>query len=140
MRNTLFVSFILLFFYNVTLAQNQIIGKWMSEDKKGITEIYKHNGKFYGKIVWLKTPKDVNGHPMADTKNPDPALKKRAIMGLIVLKDLHYQNNEWIDGTVYDPQTGKTYKCKISLLNNNTLKLKGFWGILSDTRLWSRVK
>jgi uncharacterized protein (DUF2147 family) len=140
MRNTLFLSFILLFFYNCTLAQNQIIGKWMSEDKKGITEIYKHNGKFYGKIVWLKTPKDINGHPMTDTKNPDPALKKRALIGLVVLKDLHYQNNEWIDGTVYDPQTGKTYNCKISLANNNTLKLKGFWGILSDTRLWSRVK
>jgi uncharacterized protein (DUF2147 family) len=140
MRQTLFfLSFFLLFTSKVT-SQNQIIGKWLSGDKQGITEIYKHNGKYYGKIAWLKTPKDVNGHPMTDINNPDPALKKRILMGMVVLKDMEYNNGEWVNGTIYDPQTGKTYTCKMSLANNNTLKVKGYWTIFSETRMWSRVK
>ena len=140
MRITFFVSCIILFLNIEAFAQNQIIGKWMSEDKKGITEIYKHNGKFYGKIVWLKKPKDEKGLPMTDINNSDKTLKKRVLLGLVVLKDLHYKNNEWIDGTIYDPQTGKTYNCKLTLANSNTIKLRGYWGILSETRLWSKVK
>ncbi len=29
------------------------------------------DGKFYGKIVWLKVPLDENGKPKADKNNPD---------------------------------------------------------------------
>jgi uncharacterized protein (DUF2147 family) len=138
MRRVLIVILILLSINS--FAQNQIIGKWMTEDKKGITEIYKLNGKFYGKIVWLQKPKDEKGFPVTDLKNPDKALKKRALIGLVILKDLYYIDNEWSNGTIYDPQTGKTYTCTLKLADNNSLKVKGYWGILSETHVWTRTK
>lgn len=51
----LILIFVIISLVNNTFAQSQIIGEWLSEDKEGITTIYKNNGKYFGKITWLKT-------------------------------------------------------------------------------------
>lgn len=121
-------------------AQNQITGKWLSEDKEGITEIYKQNGKFYGKIVWLRNPEDDKGTPFTDTENPEKALKKRPLQGLVILEEFYYQNNEWKGGKIYDPESGKSYTCLMWLADKNTLKVKGYWGIFYQTQTWKRTE
>jgi uncharacterized protein (DUF2147 family) len=37
-------------------------------------------------------------------------------------------DDEWVDGKVYDPESGNTYSCKMWLEDGN-LKLKGYVGI-----------
>ncbi len=120
-------------------AQNQIVGKWLSQDKEGITTIYEANGKYYGKISWLKKPKDANGIPFTDTENPDKSKRKQPLMGLLILKNFQYSNKEWKGGTIYDPESGKTYKCTIWLDNGN-LKVRGYWGVFYQTQTWTKVK
>ena len=140
MRITLVLSAILLFLNTNLFSQNQIVGKWLSQDKKGITEIYKLNGKYYGKIVWLKDPNDTKGVPITDTKNPDISLRKRPIIGLLILKDFYYINNQWQEGTIYDPERGRTFNCKLWITDNNSLHVRGYWGFLTETQVWMWTK
>jgi uncharacterized protein (DUF2147 family) len=116
-------------------AQSQILGRWLSEDKKGITEIFGQNNKFYGKIVWVKPDKDIQ---TTDIENPDKNKCSQPLINLVILKDFIYSDNEWKNGTVYDPANGKTYTCTMKLLNNNTLRVRGYWGPFYRTEIWSR--
>ncbi len=121
-------------------SQNQIIGKWLSADKEGITEIYQQSGKYFGKIIWLKNQNDNKGNPYTDTENPNKLLKNRPLIELIIIKDLRFNNNEWKDGTIYDPESGKTYNCTIWLTSYNTLKVRGYWGIFYQSQTWTKTK
>lgn len=121
-------------------AQNQIVGKWLSEDKEGTTEIYEQNGKYFGKISWLKKPNDKNGIPFTDTENPDKSKRTQPLLGLVILTNFYFKDNEWKGGKIYDPQSGKTYTCTMWLTDNNTLKVRGYWGLFYQTQTWTRVK
>lgn len=140
MRITLLLGCIFLFLSTHTFAQDQIIGKWLSEDKQGIIEIYKQYGKYYGKLVWLKKSYNEKGLPMPDINNTDKTLRNRTLVGLVILNDFYYINNKWQEGTLYDPELGRTFKCKIWMTDNNTLNVRGYWGILSEVDVWTRVK
>jgi uncharacterized protein (DUF2147 family) len=50
--------------------------------------------------------------------------------------------NNWEKGTIYDPENGKTYSCKIYLENKNTMKIRGYIGIslIGRTDTWTRIK
>ncbi|NTV84282.1 MAG: DUF2147 domain-containing protein [Bacteroidales bacterium] len=137
-----------LFLASMTLAQTQgadaIIGKWLNEDKDAHVQIYKENGKFYGKIVWLNEPNEpATGLPKLDDDNEDESLRSRPVMGLIMLKDFIYDGDgEWEDGTIYDPKNGKTYDCYMNFDEDGVLKIRGYIGIswIGRNTYWTRVK
>ena len=120
-----------------------LTGKWLSEDGDAIINIFEQQGKIYGRIVWLKEPNNEQGHPKVDDKNPDPALRRRKILGLVIMKDFVYKKGlSWTDGTIYDPQSGNTYSANLELKDPNTLSLRGYIGIslIGRTSVWHRVK
>jgi uncharacterized protein (DUF2147 family) len=127
-------------FVNVTYAQNPadgIVGEWLSAKKDGRIQIYRQGATYVGKIVWGKDGSS------KDTKNPNPALRNRDIIGSVILSGFtHKGDNSWEDGSVYDPNEGKTYSCKIVLKNPSTLSLRGYIGLslFGRTEVWSRVK
>jgi uncharacterized protein (DUF2147 family) len=100
---------------------DDVLGIYWSPKKDGKIEIYKRDQKYYGKTIWgIKNRKD--------TLNPDPKLRSNNIIGLEFLKDFVFDEDEWTDGTVYDPHSGKTYSCKM-WLENGDIMLKGYIGI-----------
>jgi len=118
-----------------------IIGLWLNADSDAKIEIFKQNNKYYGKIVWLKDPFNEKGKPQTDENNPDHKLQNRPIMGLLILRDLVYGgDNIWVNGKIYDPESGDDYACKMTLQNNNTLKLRGYIGfsLFGRTEVWTR--
>ena len=125
-----------------------ILGVWVSEDGKGHIEITKDGGEFSGKIVWLKEPTypaddPEPGTPRHDRNNPDKDKQSRPIMGLQVLGGFQYDGKgTWSKGTIYDPDNGKTYKCKMTMDNADTLRVRGFIGVslLGRTAVWTRFK
>lgn len=129
-----------LFYSSLCFAQNSIKGKWLTEDKEGIVEIYIENGKYFGKLIWLKKPNDDKGIPFTDSMNPDPKLNLRPLLNLVIISDMHLEDNEWGGGTIYDPETGKSYRCKLWLNDDKTLNVRGYIGILYETEKWVRVK
>ena len=125
-------------------AQNKdaVVGKWLSATSEGQIEIYKRGDKYFGKLSWIKEPNDEKGKPKVDAKNPNPSLKTKPILGLEILKDFIFEDGKWTDGTIYDPQTGKTYSCNLTLKENGQLNIRGYIGIslIGRSETWKRVK
>ncbi len=118
-----------------------VIGEWYTKDSKALVQIYKQGDVYNGKIVWLKEPKNEDGSAKLDTNNPDEAQRGQPIIGLNLVKGFTYKGkNKWADGTIYDPDNGKTYKCKMNLSDNGTLKVRGFIGValIGRTQVWTR--
>lgn len=128
-------------------AEDQILGHWYTDKQEAKVEVTKKDGKFFGKLVWLKEPKYEAGDPEAgvdkhDRENPDEKLRSRPILGLQILKDFTYAGgNRWENGTIYDPESGKTYKCKMWFEEKDKLNVKGYVGVslLGRTTLWTRA-
>jgi uncharacterized protein (DUF2147 family) len=146
MKSTLRLSAILLFvFYgfNMLAGPDELLGIWYNEPKTGKIEIYKSGDKYYGKIVWLKEPLDEKGKEKTDNKNPDESKHNVKVMGLLVLWDFHYDADDknYQDGKIYDPKEGKTYKCKMSLIDHNNLDVRGYIGfsLIGRTEHWVRT-
>jgi uncharacterized protein (DUF2147 family) len=121
-----------------TYAQSEITGVWLTQDKEVKVEIYVNNGKYFGKTIWLKNPNTKNGNPRLDEKNPNQSLRKRSLLNLVILTDFIYEDNEWINGKLYDPNEGETYSCKMWLENPKTLKVRGYVGFLYETETWAK--
>ena len=132
---------------NAQSKADKILGYYLTFDdetgaEKSQVQIYKDaNGKYYGKIVWLKEP-NKNGKPKVDDKNPDTKLQNRAVIGLEILKGFksNESGNEWSDGKIYDPSSGKTYSCNINFESATKLKIRGYIGVswIGKTAYWTK--
>lgn len=125
-----------------TSAQNcnRIVGKWLNKGGQGQVEIYLQNGKYNGKLVWIKTPNDAQGHPLTDERNIRPALRKRALLGLEILKGFTCNGSTYTNGTIYDPRQGKNFTC-ILTLKDDKLKVDGYMGMFQvGSEVWTPVK
>lgn len=126
----------------VAQQADELTGTWLTKSKNPArVQVYKQGDKYFGKIIWLQDPQK-NGKDATDEKNPDVAARDRKVMGMVVLKDVKFNGDgAWKDGTIYDPESGKTYSCNISLDGKNTLKLRGYIGVslLGRTEKWTRM-
>jgi len=109
---------------------DKVKGYWLTEEGTSQIYIFKaKNGSYYGKICWLEEPNE-DGAPKKDKDNPDPKLKERPLLDLLMLKSFEFneKDKEWKDGTIYDPKSGKTYDCYMWFENGDydNLKIKGF--------------
>jgi uncharacterized protein (DUF2147 family) len=122
-----------------------ILGTWLTGSGNARVEIYKNATNFQGKIVWLSEPIDAaTNKPKTDTKHPNSALHNRPLIGLVNLWGFSYNEKEgnWENGHIYDPKTGKEYKCTINAKDKNILNVRGYIGfsMIGRTDVWTRVK
>ena len=118
-----------------------IEGDWYTENNDAIIKIYKDGNTLSGKITWMKTPNDENGNPKTDPENPDEKLKSRKRLGMIMMYNFSYDEEEqWDDGEIYDPESGNTYSGIITMTSKNKLDLRGYVGIswFGRTSQWTR--
>ncbi len=127
-------SFCTAFTQTGNTAGDQVTGLYWSPKKDAQIEIYKRGDKYFGRSVWVAIPRK-------DTENPVKALQVRDVQGIELLRDFTYQNGIYKDGKIYDPESGKTYDCKMSL-EGSTLKVRGFIGfsLFGRTEIFQRIK
>jgi uncharacterized protein (DUF2147 family) len=139
MKKLFIIALIMVSYFSVN-AQD-VIGRWKSIDDetgkaKSIIEIYKQGDKYFGKIVKLLN------EPDGICRTCKTKYKNKNIEGLVILKDLEKDDDEYNDGEIMDPKNGKTYSCYIKLESANKLKVRGYMGfsLLGRTQYWYRVE
>lgn len=120
------------------------LGLWYAEGGAAQVEISQCEHTLCGRVVWLRSPLADTGCPLQDQHNPDPGLRHRSVLGLVVLQGLTPDVNlhgEWSGGTIYDPSNGKTYACHLRMDGDHRLQLRGYVGVplLGRTTTWIRV-
>jgi len=134
---------LLISIFSLTLFSQSVVGKWKTIDDetgkpKSIVEIYKKDGKVYGKIIELLNPSEPN--PLCDLCEDDR--KNQKITGMEIIRDLEQDDNEWEDGTILDPKKGEIYDCKIWVDedDSNKLQVRGYVMFFFRTQTWERVQ
>lgn len=127
-----------------------ILGLWLTEEGKARVEVHREGDEYHGRIVWLKEPayaaddpKGMAGRPVVDRLNHDEKLRSRPVLGLEILTRFRYAGKgEWEQGRLYDPERGKSYKGRLKLTAEGTLKLRGYIGVpaFGRTSEWRRVR
>ena len=115
-----------------TGIDSRLAGLFWSPDKDAKIQFYSRGTEICAKIVWLE-------HPGKDINNPDPARKERNLQGLEIFRGFKpSEGDSWIDGTVYDPDSGSTYRGKMWLTpeHNGRIGLRGYIGF----RLFGRTE
>jgi len=130
-------------------------GVWLTESQNAHVEIYPcadaKRGPICGKVVWLKDA--INGdlsraksiEDVRDVLNEDPALRERKIIGLEFMSGFKKSPDEkdvWSEGRIYNAEDGKTYRARITLVDDKTLRLRGYVGIplFGESEVWKRVR
>jgi len=121
-------------FTTISLSPDEIIGLYWSPKKDAKIEIYQKGNKYFGRSVWVATQRK-------DTKNPNESLRTREVLGIELLTGFSYEDGAYTNGKIYDPESGKTYDCKMSM-EANKLKVRGYIGIslFGRTEYFERIK
>ncbi|MDX1788471.1 MAG: DUF2147 domain-containing protein [Psychrobacter sp.] len=109
-------------------------------EKKAVIQLTESGGKVSGKIIKVLNKEKADA---LCTKCPG-SLKNKPVEGLQILSGLKADgNNQWSDGKLVDPESGKTYSGKLTLSDNGqSLKLRGFVGtpVFGRSQTWQRIK
>lgn len=136
----------ILFFLLVCCSQinaQTVLGKWKTiDDKTGkpksIVEIFENNGKIFGKVIEIfdATKRD------RKCEKCEGADKNKPVLGLIVIKGLVKDGDEYNDGKILDPESGSLYKCLLKLEANDKLLVRGYLGfsLIGRSQTWIRIK
>jgi uncharacterized protein (DUF2147 family) len=116
------------------------VGHWQTYiDGKlaGTVETYLLNGQLFGKVTKVRpgrTPQDVCDKCSGEYKN-------QLILGMVIMRNFHPDGEDWVGGTIVDPENGKEYKSKIWSEGKDILHMRGFIGIslLGRTEVWTRI-
>ena len=131
------------FAVGVSAAEQTIEGTWLSADGEGLIEIRITDAGPIGLIAGSALDPEHKKPQRRDDLNPDPALRERPLLGLTIMTSFKADgDSRWKGGSVYDPNSGKTYKCKLNLIDANTLEVRGYIGVpwLGRTETWTRHK
>ena len=113
-----------------------ILGDWWTEEKEGrIRFVRVEDGTYQGVLVWSNNPgKDVN--------NKDPKRRNLSLIGMVLMWHLRYDDGEYVDGYVYNPRDGDTYRMNAELTGARTLRIRGYLGIqlFGQSQTWARAE
>ncbi len=127
----------------VVYAQSfPIEGVWTTEKGDSKIQFHKSGGFYSAKLIWF-APKNGEGmETRKDKHNPNEALRTRPLLGINIITGLrHAEKNDYEDGKAYDPSSGKTYSCKVTVNSNKQLTMRGFVGfsLIGKSVIWKRV-
>lgn len=120
-------------------AGDDALGRWVTVDdktgkQKSVMNLYKQGDKLFGKIEKL-----MPGAAFTECNKCKGADKGKPLVGLVLLKNMKFDGENWSGGTIMDPKNGKVYKSKL-WAEGDKLKVRGYITFLYRTQTWNRVK
>lgn len=120
------------------------VGVWQTIDDKtnkprSIVQIWQQDNELRGKILKIyyqpgEGEKDV-------CKKCTGVNHNKPILGMTIIWGMSKQDDDWKGGKILDPKNGKTYSCKMTLIEGGQqLKVRGYIGtpLLGRTQIWIR--
>ena len=103
----------------------------------GQVETYLQNGALFGRVTGARPGRS----PDSLCDKCSGALKHQRIMGMVIMSGFHPQGDDWVGGTLVDPENGKEYKGKIWAIGSDKLGMRGFVGIslIGRSATWVRL-
>ncbi len=118
------------------------VGVWKTfDDKTGepkaIVRIYAQDGKLFGRIEQSFKPGAEHRvcEPCTDDRKNEP------ILGLVIIRNMKPDGNEYDGGDILDPESGSVYRCKMHLEREGSrLSVRGYIGfsLLGRSQTWER--
>lgn len=126
-----------------TVQAQSIVGRWKTIDDethqpKSIVRIYEQDGKYFGIIDTLFRKPGEDPDPVCDKCPDDDSRKDQKVRGMVILKNMEKDGDEFTGGTILDPKKGKVYRCKLWIDEGN-LKVRGYIAFLYRTQTWFKV-
>jgi len=118
------------------------VGLWKTVDDKtgkprSIVRIYEENGKFFGCVEASLNPERAGRRCDKCTDER----KGQLIVGMVIVRGLLKDGNEFTGGDILDPDNGKIYHCKLKLKEQGTqLVVRGYLGasLFGRSQTWTR--
>lgn len=125
-------------------SASSAVGIWTTPDRKTRIELRKCGKSLCGKVAWIQHSVKKDGTKPRDVKNPDSSLRSRKIVGMKLTGGFtrsKTQKGLWEKGWIYDPQSGQTYSCTITMESPERLELHGYLGlsVFGASQAWTRV-
>ncbi len=133
----------------VPAAAASIEGAWQTQGGTEVTVV--PCGTYYcGELSWIVIPhehsaecsadRDKFATEMLDMQNPNPTLRSRSLIGLVMMTLKPTGDPNRYDAHIYSSQDGKTYDGSVKVEGGgNTLSLQQCLGICVTVQAWPRV-
>lgn len=142
-----FAALVTLTFLPLTtaLAEGSPVGSWrtydLSRTPRSIVKIYPSGNQLQGQIIKIlptkgATPKDLCTACKGSAQN-------KPKLGMVIIWGLTKEGDKWVNGTILDTDSGKTYRCQVSTSpDGRTLYLHAYVGtpLFGKTVNWERAR
>jgi uncharacterized protein (DUF2147 family) len=120
------------------------VGLWKNIDDvsgkpKALIRISDNKGSLEGRIEKLYRPAGQDQNPKCD--RCEGVNKDQPILGMVFMSGLTRSGDEYSGGQILDPDNGKIYKSKLTLLDGGKkLNVRGYIGVpmLGRSQVWVR--
>ena len=134
-----------LFIIAAAFAQaDKIVGVYSSEHEgiKSKIQITKINGGYRAQVIWVDNLHNPDGSVRTDQKNPDKAKRDTPANKIVVIEKVSYneKKNQWDNGQIYEPTSGKKWTVTCSFKDEKTLKVRGSFGPFGKSVYWKKVE
>lgn len=137
------LSVIMALSFSGAMAQS-VTGKWMTYNEQtgtplSVIEITETNGTIEGRISKVLLEPFQGDDPICS--KCDGVKKDKKVIGMEILCGFKQEGDGWSTGRILDPSAGQVYSSKLWLENDNTLKVRGYAGVLDlfyRTQTWKR--
>jgi uncharacterized protein (DUF2147 family) len=114
-----------------------VTGVWMTQARDGRVDISDcGNGSPCGRIIWIEPRQD---EPPVDARNPNPTLRNRPLVGILMISGFTKRDDQWRGGRIYEPSSGRTYASNLRLAADGTLRVSGCVGPFCQAQTWTRA-
>lgn len=106
-----------------------VLGVWESENKKQKIRVQYDAAKdmYFGKVIWMYEDEQDKGRILLDKNNPNSKLRSRRVTGITLLHSFIHEGDGVFRGYVYDPISGKDYRCLLTLQpDKKTVLVRGY--------------
>ena len=136
-KNSFILSLSFLLISTNLFGESLVFGYWLTSGSVVKTE--NCDGYICATIETIFVEDGVDPKQILDDQNKDKDLRSRPLVGVNIFYDFLIKDADqkvFKGGKVYDPRRGKTYKSKLHLNDDGTLRVEGCLAFICDGESW----